>query len=126
MGYFSKTKSEKCDQKNWSFSNEFGMLIATSDTYFQEVRAHISLKVATTNSFRDKKSMKIYLGYLSKAKTEECNQIDQTFCDKIGMLLALPDAYFLEVSAHVAMKVATKDYFSHKQTMETELFRLFF
>ena len=102
------------------------MLIATSDTYFQEVSAHILLKVATTNSFRDKKSMKIYLGHLSKAKTEECDQTDQSFCDKIGMLLALPDAFFLEVSAHVALKVATKDYFRHKQTMETELFTLFF
>ena len=132
MGYFSKTKTKECDQKNWSFSNDFGMLIATSgtnkhlvgvwklqtsETYFQEVSAHILLKVATTNSFRDKKSMKIYLGHLSKAKTKECDQTDQSFCDKIGMLLALPDAFFLEVSAHVALKVATKDYFRHKQTM---------
>ena len=110
--------------KKLKFLQWFWNAIATSDTYFQEVSAHILLKVATTNSFRDKKSMKIYLGHLSKAKTEECDQTDQSFCDKIGMLLA--DAFFLEVSAHVALKVATKDYFRHKQTMETELFRLFF
>ena len=30
-----------------------------SDTYFLEVNAHVSLRVATDDSFRDKESMKI-------------------------------------------------------------------
>ena len=49
--------------------------MADSDTYFLEVTAHVSLKVATNNSFRDKKTMNIYylLGYFSKAKLEECD-----------------------------------------------------
>ena len=33
--------------------------MASSDTYFFDVIAHFSLKVATNNSFRDKKTMKI-------------------------------------------------------------------
>ena len=33
--------------------------MAGSETYFLEVSAHVSLKVATNNSFRDKKTMKI-------------------------------------------------------------------
>ena len=32
-----------------------------SDTYFLEVSAHVSLKVATNDYFRDKESMKIKL-----------------------------------------------------------------
>ena len=63
---------------------------------------------------------------MSKTKREEWDQKDQSFCDEIGMLVALSDMYFLEVSAHVALKVATKDYFRDKQTMKIELFRLFF
>ena len=33
--------------------------MAGSETYFLEVSAHVSLKVATNNSFIDKKTMKI-------------------------------------------------------------------
>ena len=40
--------------------------------------------------------------------------------------MALSDAYFLEVSAKVALKVATKDYFRDKQAVKIKLFRLFF
>ena len=49
------------------------MLVASSDTNFLEVSAHVSLKVATKDSFRDKKTYFKFLGYFSKAKTEECN-----------------------------------------------------
>ena len=44
----------ECDQKYLSFSNRFGMLMPSSDTYFMEVSAHVSLKVATKSSFREK------------------------------------------------------------------------
>ena len=33
--------------------------MAGSETYFLEVSAHVSLKVATNNSFRDKKAIEI-------------------------------------------------------------------
>ena len=35
------------------------MIMPDSDTYFLEVGAHVSLKVATDNSFRDKEIMEI-------------------------------------------------------------------
>ena len=44
----------ECDQKYLSFSNRFGMLMPSSDTYFMEVSAHVSPKVATKSSFREK------------------------------------------------------------------------
>ena len=49
----------ECDQKYRSFSEKFGMIMLSSDRHFLEVRAHISLKVATDNSFRDKETMEI-------------------------------------------------------------------
>ena len=63
---------------------------------------------------------------MSKPKTEEWDQKDQNFCDEIGMLVALSEVYFLEVSVHVALKVVIKDYFRDRQTIKIELFTLFF
>ena len=40
--------------KTLSFSDKFGMLMLYSDTHFLEASAHISLKVASKGSFRDK------------------------------------------------------------------------
>ena len=58
LGCFSKAKTEECDQKNWDFSDKVGMIMVVSVTYFLEKSAHVSLKVATDDSFRDKKTMK--------------------------------------------------------------------
>ena len=45
------------------------------DTCFLEVGAHVSLKVATNDYFRDKETIKIStLGCFSETKTEECDQ----------------------------------------------------
>ena len=59
LGFFLKKKKEKCDQKDRSFSDKSGMAMVGSDTCFLEESEGISLKVATNNSFRDKKAMKI-------------------------------------------------------------------
>ena len=40
--------------KTLSFSDMFGMLMLYSDTHFLEASAHVSLKVASKGSFRDK------------------------------------------------------------------------
>ena len=54
LGYYSKAKkqkkTEKSDQKHLNFSDKFGMLIPCSDTYYLEVSAYFSLKVATKGS----------------------------------------------------------------------------
>ena len=52
------------------------MIMSGLDTYFLEVSVHALLKVATKGSFRGKKYENVaFLGYFSKAKTEECSQI---------------------------------------------------
>ena len=52
------------------------MIMSGLDTYFLEVSVHALLKVATKGSFRGKKYENVaFLGYFSKVKTEECNQI---------------------------------------------------
>ena len=43
----AKAKTEECDPKNPSFFDKSEMLLPGSDTYFQELSAHVSLKGAT-------------------------------------------------------------------------------
>ena len=50
---------EVCDQKNRSFSDKSGMVIVGSETYFLELSAHVSLKVASKDYFGDKETMKV-------------------------------------------------------------------
>ena len=54
--FFSKSKTEKCNQSNLSVSDQFGMVISFSATFVLEVTAQVSLKVATKCSFRGKKT----------------------------------------------------------------------
>ena len=42
----------------------------------------------------------------------------QTFSAKSARLLPSSDTHFLEVSAHVSLKMATKGYFSGKKTLK--------
>ena len=58
LGCFSKTKTEQRDQKNWNFSDKYGMITPGSAIYFLEKSAHASLKVGTDDSFREKEAMK--------------------------------------------------------------------
>ena len=52
-------KTEVCDQWNWRFSDQFGITIPRSDTYFLEVVAGFSMKVATKVSLlMEKKPVK--------------------------------------------------------------------
>ena len=50
---------EERNQKDRSFSTKFRLLMAGSDTYFLEVSAHVSLKLATNNFFGDKETLKV-------------------------------------------------------------------
>ena len=52
-----------------------------------------------------------FLGYFSKARTEECAQKELSWFDKFEMLMSGLDAYFLEVNAHALLKMATKGSF---------------
>ena len=63
-GYFSKARTQECDQKKLSLSDKFGMLMSGLDIYFLEVSVHALLKVANKTSFRVNKSENlVFLGY---------------------------------------------------------------
>ena len=47
LRYFSTARKDKCDEKNWIFHDKFRMLMLDSNTYFLEVCAQVSLKLAT-------------------------------------------------------------------------------
>ena len=58
--------------KKISLSDKFGMFISGLNTYILEVSAHALLKIATTGSFRGKKSENLaFLIYFSEAKAVE-------------------------------------------------------
>ena len=72
------------------------MLMPGSNTYFLKVSGHVSLKVATKDSFRAKNNLKTLhcLGYFSITKTEECDQKEWSVSDKFGITMPFPANYF--------------------------------
>ena len=52
---FSKAKREEYDQKDCSASGKFGIITTCSATYFLELGASVSLKVASKGSLRGEK-----------------------------------------------------------------------
>ena len=85
------------------------MIMSGLDTYFLEVSVHALLKVATKGSFRGKKYENVaFLGYFSKAKTEECSQIVWSVCSRFGIIIPCSAKYFLKVGKCVSLRVPTK------------------
>ena len=71
--FFLNQKQRSATKKFETNLIKFGFTILCSATYFQEVGAHVSLKVATKRSLRTKKIWKFkFLGGFSKAKMEHC------------------------------------------------------
>ena len=68
--YFTKAKTEQCNQKDLFVFNKFGISIHCSATYFLRVGASVSLKVATKVSFRGTKIQKfsIFRAFFRKQK----------------------------------------------------------
>ena len=117
LDYFFKAETEECDQEDWSVSDVFEIITLLSATYHLEVGVPFSVRLATKASFEGKKNWKSkFLGYFSKAKMEEYDQNKLSLSDKFGMLLSGLDTYFLEVSAHTLLKVATKRSFRGKKS----------
>ena len=108
LGYFSESTTEDYKRKYWSARKRFEITIPSWATYL-EVSAHISLKIAR-ESFLEAKILRKFwfLGYFSKAKTEECDQNNWSDCDKFGMVISCSAAYFMEVGARISWKVAMK------------------
>ena len=110
MGYFSKAKSEECNQKTRSFCSTFGITIRRLAKCYAEVIAHVPQKVATKSSFRGKNTQKKkrFSKYFSKAKREEGNQEHWTVCNNFGIIILFEDTYSLKVGTLFSLKVATK------------------
>ena len=69
FGFLPEAKTEEWDQKLWNVFDQFGMTIPCSATYFLEVGAHVSLKVATKVSLEGKKLWKFkFLGCFFQSK----------------------------------------------------------
>ena len=95
---------------------QFGITMPSSATYFLEVGAHISLKVATKGSIRGKKLWKFrFLGSFSKLKTEECDKKVWNVFDQFGITIPCSDTYFLEVGTRVLLKLVTKGFIRGKK-----------
>ena len=78
---------------------QFGITMPSSATYFLEVGAHISLKVATKGSIRGKKLWKFrFLGSFSKLKTEECDKKVWNVFDQFGIFSGSTYTRFIEIS----------------------------
>ena len=119
LGNFSKAKTEECDKNDRSACHRFGINIPCSAASFLEVGAGISLKVATKVFFRRKKTLKIEIfRLLYKAETEECDQEDWSFSDKIGIITPCSSTYHLELGAPVSLKLTTKASFGGKETLK--------
>ena len=56
LRYLSKTKKEECNEKDWRVCHRFGIIKPFSATYFLEVDAQVSLKVAIKGFIRGKKN----------------------------------------------------------------------
>ena len=95
------------------------MMISYLVTYFLEVGARFSLKVTTKPLLRENPKSLI-LGYFSKVEKEYCDQKKKKkkkgLSDNFGMLMSGFDAYFLEVSAHALLKIATKGSFGGEKS----------
>ena len=67
-----------------------------------------------------------FLGYFSKAKTEQSDQKKLSLSDNFGMLISGLDTFFLEVRAHALLKVATETSFSGKNSEHLAFLGYFF
>ena len=67
-----------------------------------------------------------FLGYFSKAKTEQSDQKKLSLSDNFGMLISGLDTFFLEVRARALLKVATETSFSGKNSEHLAFLGYFF
>ena len=90
-----------------------------SDVYFLEVSAHVALRVATKDYFRDKQTNENLAFQVVFLKKKRRSATKKSFLDKFEMLIPGSDTYFLEVSAHVSLKVASDKSFRDKKNYES-------
>ena len=98
LGYFSKAKTEECNQKTWSVCKTFDITIHISAKCYAEVSAYVPQKVATKSSFRGKNTKKNwFLKYFSKTKMEELVQKYWTVCNNLDIVILSEFANSLQI-----------------------------
>ena len=96
-------------------------------TFFLEVGACLSLKLATKRSFRGKKTWEFrFLGGFCKSKTEECDHKNWIFSNEFEILMPGSNTNFLEVNVHVSLKATTKGSFRGKNVWKFSVLKAFF
>ena len=101
------------------------MTVPCSATYFLDAGAHVSLKVDTKRSCRNKKLWKFSFSCcFSKAKTEKCDQQVWNVFHEFTVGKPCPATYFLEVGARASLKLATKVFLRGKKNSENLAFQV--
>ena len=89
--------------------------------------APVSLKPATKASFGGKKTLKVYIfRLLLQSKNGALRPKKISLSDRFGMLISVLDTYFLELSAHALLKIATETLFSGKKSENLAFLGYFF
>lgn len=105
-----QSKTNKCDQNNLCFCNDFGSLIPCIITNFLEVIPLVLLNVATNYSFRGKKiSTLTFLTLLPKNRG-----LRLVTCVSLKILN-------IHTFVHVSLKVTTNGSFTGKQTSKSSI-----
>ena len=87
------------------------MIIPDLETCFLEVRAHVSLKVATNDSFRGKQIHKFsILSLFLKQKWRSATKKNWSTCHKFCITIPCSVTYFLKVRPHISLTVTTKKF----------------
>ena len=118
---------EECDQEDWRVSYTFGIIslaqrhIIWKWMHLFHSNQPLKLLLVAKNLWNS-----TFLGYFSKAQTEQCDQKKISLSDKFGMLISGLDTYFREVSAHALLKVATETSFNGKKSENLAFLGYFF
>ena len=75
------------------------------------------MKVDSKAIFSGKKTVKIEIRLISKAKMEECDQEDWSVSDIFGIITLCSATYHLVVGGPVSLNLATKASFGGKKTL---------
>ena len=123
----SQVKMEECDRNVWNVFNQFDVGKSGLTTYFLEVGARVSLKLATKGIPRGKKTLKFsFGGCFSKGNTKECYQKFWNVFEKFFVITRSWNKNFLEVGARVSLKLATKVFPRGKRIVKIDFLRLIF
>ena len=96
-------------QNPWHAFTQFDITVPCSATYFLEVGAAVSLKLAIKRTRRCKKTVQIVtFRNFSNVKMEECDKEVWNVFNQFDIIKTCSSTYRPQVGARVSLKVATK------------------